>query len=235
MRRILLPLLLLTPAGSIPLATASAQNTILDRGEFEVSINGRVVGTETFSIRQRGAGAESSVIAAAQVRAMLVTGRSTMDILMELVGTERVPSAYQNKLEGVDAQQMGLELRGTRFESRVTSDLGEQVKEYRALPGTRILERGVAHHFHFLAQRADPGPAGIPVIVPRDGLQMEIEMILAGARDVRIGQETVSARHYRVAGGSMRWEVWYDDDGRVLRVLEDSTGYSATRKALPGS
>ena len=225
MRRILLPLLLLTPAGSIPLATASAQNTILDRGEFEVSINGRVVGTETFSIRQRGAGAESSVIAAAQVRAMLVTGRSTMDILMELVGTERVPSAYQNKLEGVDAQQMGLELRGTRFESRVTSDLGEQVKEYRALPGTRILERGIAHHFHFLAQRADPGPAGIPVIVPRDGLQMEIEMIL----------ETVSARHYRVTGGSMRWEVWYDDDGRVLRVLEDSTGYSATRKALPGS
>jgi hypothetical protein len=234
-RRILLPLLLLTPAGSIPLAPASAQITILDRGEFEVTIDGLEVGTETFTIRQIGAGGEIRVIAAGQVRANLSTGPSTMDILMELTGSEWVPSTYQNKVGGVDAQQIGFELRGTRFESRVTSDLGEQVKEYRALPGTAILERGVAHHFHFLGPHLRTAPAGVPVIVPRGGLQLVADIVAAGTQDVRIGQEVVSARRCRVTAGSMFWEVWYDDDDRVLRVLESSTGYSATRKALPGS
>lgn len=158
-----------------------------------------------------------------------------MDILMEVTGTEWVPSAYQNKVGGVEARQIGLELRGARFESRVTSDLGEQVKEYRALPGTAILERGVAHHFHFLGPRAGAGPATVPVIVPRDGLQAEAEVVAAGTQEVRVGEDMVSARRYRVTTGSTHWEVWYDDDDRVLRVLESATGYSAIRVALPGS
>lgn len=235
MRRIPFPLLLLTLAGSIPPASTSAQITVLDRGQFEVGIDGQGIGTETFTIRQVGAGGDVRVIAAAQIRTNSSTGPHTMDILMEVTGTEWVPSTYQNKVEGFDARQIGFELRGARFESRVTSDLGEQVKEYRALPGTAILERGVAHHFHFLAHPAGTGPAAVPVIIPRDGRQAQVRVVAAGTREVRIGEETVAARYYRVDAGSTLWEVWYDDADRVLRVLENSTGYSAVRVALPGS
>ena len=234
MRRILFPVLLFTLAGSLPAHRAAAQVTILDRGEFEVAINGQVVGRETFSIRQVGTGDETRVIAAGQIRTMLPGGPSTMDILMELTGTGWMPSAYQNKVGGDGAQQIGFELRGTRFESRVTSDAGEQVKEYRAPPGTRILERGVAHHFHFLAPGTGPGHSRVPVIVPRDGLQTEAEVTPAGTGEVRIGTETISARHYRIRAGAMLWEAWHDAAGRVLRVLESSTGSSATRVARPG-
>lgn len=235
MRRILLPVLLFTLAGSPPSGGASAQIAILDRGEFEVAVNGTQVGTETFSIRQVGTGDETRIIAAGQIRARLPDGANTMDILMELTGTGWMPSAYQNKVGGEGAQQIGFELRGARFESRVTSDIGEQVKEYRAAPGTRILERGVAHHFHFLAPPADPGPVSVPVIVPRDGFQTQAEVILAGPAELRIGGEMMPARHYRMRAGELRWEVWHDAEGRVLRVAESSTGYSAVRGTPPGS
>ncbi len=235
MRRILLSVLLFTLAGSPPSSGASAQITILDRGEFEVAVNGRGIGTETFSIRQVGAGDETRVIAAGQIRAALPDGANTMDILMELAGPGWMPSAYQNKVGGEGARQIGFELRGARFESRVTSEIGEQVKEYRAAPGTRILERGVAHHFHFLAPPADPGPASVPVIVPRDGFQTEAEVVFAGTAELRIGGEMMPARHYRMRAGELRWETWHDAEGRVLRVAESSTGYSAVRVTRPGS
>jgi len=154
---------------------------------------------------------------------------------MELTGAGWMPSAYQNKVGGEGAREIGFELRGARFESRVTSDIGEQVKEYRAAPGTRILERGAAHHFHFLVPPADPGPLSIPVIVPRDGFQAEAQVILAGTAELRIGGEVMPARHYRVRAGELRWEAWHDAGGRVLRVAENSTGYSAVRVAPPGS
>lgn len=235
MRRILLPVLVLTLAGSPPSSGASAQITILDRGEFRVAVNGRGVGTETFSIRQMGTGDETRVIAAGQIRATLPDGANSMDILMELTGSGWMPSAYQNKVGGGGAQQIGFELRGTRFESRVTSDIGEQVKEYRAAPGTRILERGVAHHFHFLVPPEDPGSASVPVIVPRDGFQTDAEVVLAGTSELRIGGEVMPARHYRMRAGELRWEAWHDAAGRVLRVAESSTGYSAVRVTRPGS
>lgn len=200
-----------------------------------MTINGREVGTETFSIRQTGTGDDTRVIAAGQIRARLPDGANTMDMLMELTGAGWMPSAYQNKVQGDGTRQIGFELRGTRFESRVTSEIGEQVKEYRAPPGTRILERGVAHHFHFLAPPGDPGPASVPVIVPRDGLQAEAEVNVAGNGDVGIGGELIPARHSRVRAGDMVWEAWHDAEGRVLRVVENSTGYSATRIARPGS
>ena len=235
MRRILLPVLLFTFAGSPPSSGASAQITVLDRGRFEVAVNGTEVGTETFSIRQVGTGDETRVIAAGQIRAGLPDGANTMDILMELAGAGWMPSSYQNKVGGDGAKQIGFELRGARFESRVTSDIGEQVKEYRAAPGTRIIERGVAHHFHFLPPPADPGRASVPVIVPRDGFQTQAEVVLAGTEELRIGGEVVPARHYRMRAGELLWEAWHDSEGRVLRVAETSTGYSAVRATRPGS
>ena len=233
MPRISLPVLLLTLAGSLPASRAGAQITVLDRGRFEVAVNGRTVGTETFSIRQTGTGNDTRVIAAGQIRTMSSGDAGTMDILMELTGTGWMPTAYQNKIGGEGARQIGFELRGTRFESRVTSDAGERVREYRASPGTRILERGVAHHFHFLAPRAGSDPGPVPVIVPRDGVQTEAEVTMAETAVVRIGGEMVPARHYRIRAGESVWESWHDEEDRVLRVVDTSTGYSATRVALP--
>ena len=235
MRRILFPVLLLALVGSLSPGRASAQLVLLDQGVFEVVVDGREAGTETFRIHRLGTGDETRVIAAGQVRTTLNGGSSTMDIVMELTGSGWMPSAYQNKVGGDEAQQIGFELRGTRFESRVTSVAGEQVKEYRALPGTRILERGVAHHFHFFTPGADSGPARVPVIVPRDRLQMDAEVIPAEMGEVRIGGRAVPARGYRMRVGSLRWEIWYDAEDRVLQVREDSTGYFATRTARPGT
>ena len=235
MRRILFPVLLSTLVGSLSPDRASAQIALLDQGVFEIAVDGREAGTETFRIHRVGIGDDARVIAAGGIRTTLSGGPSTMDIVMELTGSEWMPSAYQNKVGGEGAQQIGFELRGARFESRVTSDAGEQVKEYRALPGTRILERGVAHHFHFFTSRVDSGSGRVPVIVPRDRLQMDAEVVPSGMDEVSIGGQAVPARRYRMSAGTMRWEIWYDADDRVLKVREDSTGYSATRTTRPGA
>ena len=42
-------------------------------------------------------------------------------------------------------------------------------------------------------------------------------------------------RHHRIRAGDAVWDAWHDMEGRVLRVVDDSTGYSATRVARPSS
>lgn len=235
MSRTTVPVLLAALAGSLTPVVCTAQTVPLDNGEFEVSIRGARVGTESFSIRRLGTGRAARVIAAAQVRLTLPEGPLNMDALMEASGLELSASKYQNKVSGVESQQIGFELRGSRFEARVASDRGEQVKEYRALPGTVILDRGVAHHFHFLGPRADAGPGTIGVIVPRDGRQARAELALIDSEDLRIGGERLAARHYRLSGDGASWDVWYDDQRRVLQVSDSESGYLAVRVAPPGA
>ena len=235
MSRLPIPLLLATLAGSLTPWTALAQTVPLDDGEFEVTMSGEPVGTESFSIRRLGTGRAARVIAAAQVRLTLTEGALNMDALMEASGLELSASKYQNKVSGIESQHIGFELRGSRFEARIASDRGEQVKEYRALPGTVILDRGVAHHFHFLGPRADAGPGTIGVIIPRDGRQVRADLALIGSEDVRVGGERIAARHYRLSGDGASWDVWYDDQRRVLRVADSESGYVAVRVARPGA
>src|SRR5687768_8603153 len=215
-------------------STAHAQTTTLDEGSFRISINGKEVGTETFSIRQNGTGESAVIIAVGRV--VLDADRGPQEVSSELqVGGRTLrPAAYEVRVQGSGAERITGRVVGGRFSAQIVSPAGESMREYLAGDGAVLADEGVAHHYYFMARRAEGGATRIPVIIPRQSRQVSAQVSIAGSEKVTVGGSSLEARRMSVtpAGGQERI-VWIDAQGRVLRMEIPASGFAATRAEPP--
>jgi hypothetical protein len=211
-----------------------AQGTLIDEGSFRLLVRGQEVGTETFSIRQTGAGADAVVTARGRVVLDGQRGAQEIAATLQVGGSALRPAVYEMTLEGADAQRIAGRVVGGRFSARILSATGETGREYLVSDGAVVLDEGVAHHYYFLARRVSGGTVRVPIVVPRESRQLQAEVTDAGSASVTVAGRSVSARRLTVtpAGGSVR-TVWVDSDGRVLRLEIADQGLVAERVALP--
>lgn len=209
---------------------AHAQTTVLDEGTFRLSVRGSAVGTETFNIRQTGAGAAATVVA--QGRITLDSGDQTR-ALLQVDGPGLRPAAYQIEATGPERITVRGQAAGNRFRAQVVSAAGESMREYLIGQGAIVLDDGVAHHHHFLA--ALPADArSVPIIVPRQNRQVTATLRDGGRETIEVAGQKVSARRIAIEPtGLPPRTVWVDDQGRVLRLSIPDQGYLAERTALP--
>jgi hypothetical protein len=121
---------------------------------------------------------------------------------------------------------------GRRYRATISSEIGEEDREFQARSDTRVLEQGVAHHYFFLRNLREGGAAH--VLEPRSRRQLTL---VAGPRvdeEIQVGPNIVAARRVEFASGADRRIVWYDRQGRVLRLEIPATGYLAERTDLIG-
>jgi hypothetical protein len=203
-----------------------------DEGSFQVFLEGRPVGTEEFTIRQTGSGANAEVVASGRVEVRLPAGTLTLAPRLRARGLEAAPAAYQVDVGGDSPRKIVGTVAPGRFSARIATPSGEQLSEFVASNGALILDEGVAHHYYFLAQRVKNGR--VPVIVPRENRQVIATVTNRGEEPVRIGDRTVPLFHLVVqpAGGEER-HVWVDALNRVIKVEIPARGYRAERTAIP--
>jgi hypothetical protein len=211
-------------------APAAAQTVQLDEGSFRILVNGREVGTETFSLRQNGTGADAIVIA--QGRVVLDANETTANVQLSGTGLRLV--AYDVELSGEDARRIRASVSGSRASARTVSSAGETMKEYLVSDGAVLLDDGVAHHYYMIAKRAEAGASSTPILIPRESRQVQATISVAGNESVSAGGSTVTAKKIVVQprGGDVR-SVWVDAQNRVLRVEIPARNYVAVRTALP--
>jgi hypothetical protein len=209
---------------------ASAQTVRLDEGTFRIMVAGREVGTETFSLRQNGSGADAVVIA--QGKVILDSNETTANV--QLAGTGLRVVAYDVELSGADARRIRASVTGSRASARTMSSAGETMREYLVSDGAVLLDDGVAHHYFMIGRRAEAGATSVAILVPRESRQVQATLSAPASDPVTIGGSTVAARRIVVqpAGGDER-RVWLDAEGRVLRVEIPARRYVAVRSALP--
>jgi hypothetical protein len=108
------------------------------------------------------------------------------------------------------------------------------MREYLAGEGAVLADEGVAHHYYFMARRAEAGATRIPVIIPRQSRQVSAQVSIGGPEKVTVGGASLDARRMSVtpAGGQERI-IWIDAQGRVLRMEIPASGFSATRAEAP--
>jgi len=230
---VLLLLLLAAPQGGVV-----AQGVVVDEGTFAVTLDGRSAGTEEFTIRRAGLNRDDAVFATGtvnlrrdgasqQIRSLL---RATpADGLPKCEGTE---PCYQVDVEGPQALSLRLGLSGRRYVARIIDSVGEEIREFPATAGTRILEADVAHLYYGLRDVAEG--QSVPVIGPRDRARATL---VAGAptnEAIQLGPNLIDARRIEFAAGEDRRIVWFDRLGRVLRVAVPGRGYLAERTDLVG-
>jgi len=231
--RLLVALLLLPLAGSLTPVLAGAQSVTLDEGTFAITLGGRDAGSETFTIRRVGMGAEVRVIAQGRVEIRLPQGSTAMEPVLEVTPSLSL-AGYQNRITGAREEVFTLAgLSDRRFQGRTVSAMGEQVQEYRASSGTILAEDWVAHHYFLLGPRLDEGVTQVPVIVPGQGRQLQMNIAPAGNETVQIGGQGVEARRFDVEVGGATRRIWVDAQGRVLQVEESAAAYRAVRTSRP--
>lgn len=211
---------------------ALAQTGAEDSGTFRVSIGGREVGTEQFSIRQTGAGGNAQIIATGRVQLTLPTGTLELTPSLRSSGFQADPVAYEVAIGGSSPRKIVGRIGDGRFSARIVSPSGEQLREYVASNGATVLDDGVAHHYYFLARRVRNGQ--VPIIVPRENRQVMATVTDRGEEQVSINGTPHSLFHLVVAprGGEER-HVWVDDLNRVIKVEIPDQQYVAVRTAVP--
>lgn len=217
---------------------ASAQGVVVDEGTFAVSLDGRRVGTEEFTIRRAGIDAEDVVFATATVDLTRAGEEQQIRILLRAVPADGVPKCegnqpcYQVDVVGSGAMSLRLGLAGRRYVARIVHSAGEEIREFPAAPGTRIVESHVAHLYYFLRD-VQPG-VSTPVLSPRDRSRTSLVAGRSTEEQIQLGPNVVQARRVEFSAGADRRVVWFDRLGRVLRVSVPSRSYLAERTDLVG-
>lgn len=213
-----------TASGAIP-AEGQASEEIAS-GQFEIRVEDRRVGTETFAVRR-----EDGVVRAAGRIALdgAAAGLTPMDVRMQMNSNFR-PNSYalrarQGEVRGVDGVWSGDRLR-----LHISSDEGERWKEFLTPGPVAILEHGVAHHFYVLFRQLSANPAGaqVSVIIPSRNRQATARVQGGGSETLRVSGEDRDAVQWVVEVDGTRHLVWLDGEGRVLRVAVPSENRVAT-------
>lgn len=213
---------------------AEAQNVTLDQGTFRLSVDGREVGTENFTIVQSGSDAD--VVIVAQGEAAIDTSGTPDELraMVRVVGPEMRPAAYEVVAEGEASRRISGRMSRNRFSATIRSDRGEERREYLASDDAIVVDDGITHHHYFLARRHDGGADQVPVIIPRRSRQISVAITDSGEQTLEIGGQSVPARtlSLRADGGEER-RLWVDARGRVLQLEIPERGYTARRTAPP--
>lgn len=227
-----LPILALLVLLGLP-GTVLGQSTTVDAGTFLLSRNGQAIGTETFSIRRTGPRSNANYVATGEVDIQVDGEDRLISVALEASADAAVVSAYQLKEGGNRRTEIYLTRADRRFQARIVTPEGEQVREYRAVPSVVLLERWVAHHYYFIAQRVTGAQGRAPALVPRTGEQLDLRIRSTGTERIQVAGEGVQAQRLRLENGAVSRDVWVDDQGRVLLVVNHDTGFRAERKDLP--
>lgn len=213
-------------------AALPAQAAMADTGTFRVYVEGREVGTETFSIRQTGSGSGAEYTAAGRVQLRLPTGTLDLTPRLRATGLEAAPAQYQVDVGGSSPQRIVGTIGAGRVSAKIVTAAGEQLREYVASNGAVVLDDGVAHHYFFLAQRVRSGR--VPVIIPRESRQVVATVASRGEESTDVNGTATPLFHLVVtpAGGEER-HVWVDALNRVVKVEIPARGYRAVRTSVP--
>ena len=211
----------------------AAQNVSLDEGAFRISVNGAPRGREEFSIRRSGLGDQSRVVLRATIEREGPSGRESLSTVMSSAGSGLEVQEYQSRLTGPGATEINVVRSGARYVARVLSPEGEQVREFRAGPGSVLLDQDIAHHHFLLTPFLDSGSTvSLTVLSPRANRQLRMTFSFLGEEDVVVAGQPVRARRFRLEGEDAAREIWFDDQARILRVHVPDTGFLAERESV---
>ncbi|MDX1566785.1 MAG: hypothetical protein R3223_03225 [Longimicrobiales bacterium] len=213
--------------------SVAAQSAVVDEGTFLLSRNGEAIGTEAYTIRRTGGGQNANYVATGEIEIDLDGEERQISVALEATTAGSIVSAYQLKEGGAHQTEIYLTRADRRFQARIVTPAGEQVREYRAAPGIVLLERWVTHHYFFTVAKISGASTTLPALTPRTGERFELQVSDTGTERIQVAGQAVEARRIHLANGGIERDVWVDEQGRVLLAVNHETGFRAERRDLP--
>lgn len=217
------------------IGNAHAQNVTLDEGTFRITIAGRDVGSETFSIKQTGSEASASYNARGNVTIDTTGTAEELSSVLQLNGAALQPTAYNLRItQDRREEQIAGRIAAGRFIAKILSPTGEELREYLASDRAVLIDQGIVHQYYFLARRMQGESMRIPIIIPRQGKQVTATVQLRGEESITLGGQRTTARHLVISpAGGQETHLWVDARSRVLQLEIPARNLSARRTSVP--
>lgn len=211
----------------------TAQGVVVDQGQFAIRIDGRSAGTEDFVIRRAGLGRDDAIFANGVVTLRIGGATQETRPLLRAAPPDGVAESYQVSVTGPGAVEIRLARSGRRYVATIRSREGDEDREFQARVDTRVVESMVAHHYYFMRD-ARPGST-THTLEPRSRGQADLRAGERTDEELRLGPNVVPARRVEFTSESGdRRTVWFDRQGRVLRVEIPALQYVAERTDVVG-
>jgi hypothetical protein len=212
---------------ALPTRVADAQTAPLDEGTFVVTRDGAVVGKEAFRIvRSSGEGRLYTSTAQCAWGERRISPALSAD-------RSGVPLLYQVEVKNGGDLEERLRASGRpgRLHAVLQTRTGESAKEYVVGAGAIILDDDVFHQHFFVPLARRSGQ--VTVVVPRRNSQVTGHVEDRGTEKIRIDGKEVSALHLVITLPDGARDLWFDDGGRLLKVVVPARGLIALREELP--
>lgn len=225
--------LILALLGLVPSLPVAAQGVVIDQGQFEIRVNGQVAGTEDFVIRRASLGLGAAFFANATIAMGPDGTASRITPLLRALPPDGHAESYQVEVTGEGAMDLRLARSGRRYVATIRSAIGAEDREFQARPETRIIELGVAHHHYFVRDLRIDRPAH--VLEPRTRTQHTLTAVDRVEEEIQVGPNSIQVRRVAFTSDSGHDRtVWYDRQGRVVRVEVPALSWVAQRTDLVG-
>lgn len=222
---------------SVVLAIAAADGAAaqdasqIEQGSFQLQVDGRSVGTESFALRREG----DLVRSAGRVQLEGEAGPfRAVEVLLQTDPAYR-PQLFRLQPRDGSARVVAAAREGDRIRLQTSTERGDRSREFVAGESLSVLEPHVIHHYALLLRQhgekvADGSAYSGPVLLPSAGEHGTLTLEPPRTVSLDLGTRAVDARLYEVALPGLRVQLWTDAGGRLLRAAEAGGGWTATRR-----
>ena len=220
-----LPLLLAAAAWAGP--RAAPQGAVLDQGSFTISHGGAVVGREDFTIRRGSAAEPDGYTIATRALYPPTAPRVTFAPVVEL-GPDSLPVQMQYDVFGGAQRRIYLQLSPHRVTLRIVHPGGESARELPAA-GPEVLVDDSAFAVYALLPL---GQRHLEALAARTGDRSAAQVTDRGEEHTTLQGVAHTLRHIVLGVGVHSLDLWYDPQGRLMRV--DSPASHLVAERAPG-
>jgi shikimate kinase len=240
-RSVLVAVLVLFLAAALPVAAGKDRKDarVVDSGSYSIFVNGRQVGTETFSIQQ---GSDFSV-ATAEVKIEGQAGVAAQNSELE-VGSDGNLRRYRWRQLSPGNAETVVEYKDQFLIQRVVNTAGAKPREiaFMAPPSTVVLDDNFFTHrqvllWRYLAAGCGPRILGacklergqFGVLVPRQQATSSVAVEYKGKEKVVIRGAPRELDRFNLQADGVVWVFWLDADYKLVRILIPSENVEVVR------
>jgi hypothetical protein len=204
-----------------------------ESGEFRILIGGREVGTEKFALTGAGDGITS--MSTLQFRNPGENHqRITLESKLEM-NARYVPRSYtlKSEVEGKTGTIVG---EFGPNQAMFSYDTGSGTpRKSGLLVGNEytLLDTNLFHHFLFLARlfnyEKKDKPQRFEVVVPQEQESGFVSITEIGKEDIDVRGKKMSTRRLRVDSGSLRIDLWVDNQRDIQKISVPGRGIEVVR------
>jgi hypothetical protein len=200
-------------AGFAP--TATAQSGVVDQATLVVTRGSSTVGKEQFVLRSGRQSAPGSGFTLT-VRAHYPANRSD-PILVSTIefGPDSQPVTGRFDLDAGDRPSVLVSVAPRRITVRRVTPGAESAQQYPAAARALLTDEYLVSLYAILPSR---GQGAITTIDPRTGRSEELELADLGSGSTLVGDTRMTLRHLTLGSGNHVSHLWYDAQGRLMKV-----------------